>query len=64
MGQVIGQSDRIASRPASQGYGPAQLLATVMHTLLDPGELRVQSGLGRVATVLTQGQPIPGLVVA
>jgi hypothetical protein len=64
MGQVIGQSDRVASRPASQGYGPAQLLATVMHTLLDPGELRVQSGLGRVATVLTQGQPIPGLVVA
>lgn len=62
MGQVIGRSDRNASSPATERYGPAHLLATVMHTLLDIGEVRTQSELGRVATVLSDGQPIPGLL--
>jgi len=61
MGQVIGRSDRIASSPASERYGPPHLLATVMHTLLDIGEVRVQRELGRAAAVLSDGQPIPGL---
>jgi Protein of unknown function (DUF1501) len=61
MGQVIGRSDRLASSPATERYGPPHLFATVMHTLLDIGEVRVQSGLGRAATALTEGQPIPGL---
>ena len=42
MGQVIGRSDRLASSPATERYGPAHLMATVMHTLLDIGEVRVQ----------------------
>jgi hypothetical protein len=62
MGQVIGRSDRMASSPATERYGPAHLLATVMHYLLDIGEVRVQRELGRVATVLSDGQPIPGLL--
>jgi uncharacterized protein (DUF1501 family) len=62
MGQVIGRSDRNASSPATERYGPAHLLATVMHTLLDIGEVRTQSELGRVATVLSEGQPITGLL--
>jgi hypothetical protein len=37
-------------------------MATVMHYLLDIGEVRVQRELGRVATVLSEGQPIPGLL--
>jgi len=61
MGQVIGRSDRIASAPATERYGPPHLLATVMHALLDIGEVRVQRELGRVANVLSDGQPIPGL---
>ncbi len=61
MGQVIGRSDRLAASPASERFGPGHLLATVMHHLLDLGEVRVQRGLGRVATALTAGQPIPGL---
>jgi hypothetical protein len=37
------------------------LMATVMHHLLDIGEVRVRRELGRVANVLSEGQPIPGL---
>jgi hypothetical protein len=62
MGQVIGRSDRIASGPATERYDPSRLLATVMHALLNIGEVRVRSDLGRVATVLSEGQPIPGLL--
>ena len=62
MGQVIGSSDRIASAPATKRYGPPHLLATVMHSLLNIGEVRVQRELGRVANVLSEGQPIPGLL--
>jgi uncharacterized protein (DUF1501 family) len=62
MGQVIGQSDRIASSPATERFGPANLLSTVMHTLFDIGEVRVQRELGRVANVISEGTPIPGLL--
>jgi uncharacterized protein (DUF1501 family) len=62
MGQVIGRSDRMASSPATERFGPQHLLATVMHTLLDIGEVRVQRDLGRVANVISDGTPIPGLL--
>ena len=45
MGQVIGQSDRHAAFPAGPGYTPQNLLATIMHTLFDLGELRIVPGL-------------------
>ena len=61
MGQVIGRSDRLVAQPATERFTPKHLLATVMNTLLDLGEVRVRSGLGRVATTLTEGEPIPGL---
>jgi hypothetical protein len=62
MGQVIGQSDRLAANPTTERYTPKHLMATVMHSLLDLGAVRLRSGLGRVATVLTDGEPIPGLL--
>lgn len=62
MGQVIGQSDRLASQPATDRYVPKNLMATIMHSLLDLGEVRVRRELGRVANILTEGEPIPGLV--
>jgi uncharacterized protein (DUF1501 family) len=62
MGQVIGRSDRTASSPATERYGPPHLMATIMHTLLDVGEVRVQRELGRVANVISEGTPIPGLL--
>lgn len=62
MGQIIGQSDSKASQPSSERYTPKDLMATVMHSLLDIGEVRVRSGLGKVASVLSEGAPIPALV--
>ena len=62
MGQVIGRSDRTASSPATERFGPSYLMSTVMHTLLDVGEVRVQRDLGRVANVISEGTPIPGLL--
>jgi uncharacterized protein (DUF1501 family) len=44
-GQVIGQSDGRAAFPAGTGYTPQHLMATIMHTLFDLGELRVARGL-------------------
>ena len=32
-----------------------------MHTLLDIGDIRVRADLGRVANVVSDGSPIPGL---
>jgi hypothetical protein len=61
MGQVIGQSDRLAAHPTTERYTPANLLATVMQTLLDIGDIRVRADLGRVAKVVTEGTPIPEL---
>ena len=61
-GQVIGQSDRTASQPTTERYTPKHLLATVMNAVLDLSEVRLKPGLGRVANVLTEGEPIPGLL--
>jgi hypothetical protein len=33
-----------------------------MQSLLDLGEVRLQSNLGTLGTILTQNDPIPGLV--
>jgi uncharacterized protein (DUF1501 family) len=60
--QVIGRSDRTASAPTTERFGPPHLLATIMHTLLDINEVRVTSELGRVANVLSEGTPITGLM--
>jgi hypothetical protein len=63
MGQVIGQSDKMAGTPATERYTPANLLATVMHTLFDTGELRVNAEAPKnVAQIITDGRPIPGLL--
>jgi hypothetical protein len=62
MGQVIGQSDRQAGAPATEKYTPAHLLATVMHTLLDPGLVRVAREVPKnVVDVVTAGTPIAPL---
>jgi uncharacterized protein (DUF1501 family) len=36
-GQVVGETDRFASRPTTHPYGPADLAATIYHSLgIDP----------------------------
>jgi len=62
MGQVIGQSDSKAANPVSEKYTPAHLMATIMNTVLDIGEARIVRGLGKVADVVSTGEPIHGLL--
>ncbi len=63
MGQVIGQSDATASRPATTPYGPEDLMATVLHTLFDIGQLRIARGVPQeVVAAATRHEPIPALM--
>jgi len=45
MGQVIGRSDDRGGRPATERYTPSHLMATVMHTLFDIGQVRLAQNL-------------------
>jgi hypothetical protein len=58
MGQIIGQSDRLCANPTTERYTPKHLLATVMNTVLDIGEVRVQTNLGRLGSALVESDPI------
>ena len=62
MGQVIGESTRDAGEPASTPVSVANLVATVMHTLLDVGRVRVMDGLPKdLVSAITNNPPIRGL---
>jgi hypothetical protein len=62
MGQVIGQSSRDGGQPQSEPIGIDNLLATIMDTLLDLGQVRLMSSLpNELVRTLTGGTPIPGL---
>lgn len=54
MGQVIGQSTRDASQPLSKPYTMAHLTSTILHTLVDTGELRVVRGIPREVNQLVE----------
>ena len=63
MGQVIGQSARGADVPSGDPLSTGDLMATIMHTLFDVGQLRLQTGLpGELVRLLENGRPIPQLV--
>ncbi|HCU87808.1 MAG: hypothetical protein CMO78_06120 [Verrucomicrobiales bacterium] len=63
MGQVIGESDKHATEPATRPYDPRHLRSTIMHTLFDIGQLRVTGGIpNSLMDVITGGSPIPELV--
>lgn len=63
MGQVIGQSTSDGGEPLSGACGNDNLLATVMHTLLDIGRVRLLTGLPQdLLRTLTSAEPIRGLV--
>jgi hypothetical protein len=62
MGQVIGQSTKNAGEPSSDPVRIPNLLATIMHTLFDVGELRVTRGVpNEVMRAATSADPIAGL---
>jgi len=63
MGQVIGRSSPDGGEPASDAVTIPDLMATIMHTLLDIGEVRVMDGLPKqLIAAVTGGTPIKGLV--
>ncbi len=63
VGQVIGQSDRTASRPATEPIGVQHLLATVMHSLFNVGLIRIEQSLPTLLRVAIQaGHPIEQLM--
>ena len=45
MGQVIGQSTKDAGEPATEPFGIANLVSTIMNTLLDTSQTRLMTGL-------------------
>ncbi len=63
MGRVIGQSTRDAGEPLTEPFGIRNLIATMMHTLFDVGQLRLERGLPtNLARTLTEGEPIRELL--
>jgi hypothetical protein len=63
MGQVIGQSDAQASRPSTEPYEPKHLLGTIIHTLFDVGQLRLEPGVPReLLQFIEEARAIPELV--
>tara|TARA_Y100001934_G_scaffold109066_1_gene133691 strand:+ start:5409 stop:6809 length:1401 start_codon:yes stop_codon:yes gene_type:complete len=63
MGQAIGESDRQGGSPVSSPVSSSNLLGTIMHTLLDIGELRTRTGIAPDAlSAITDGHPIAQLV--
>jgi len=62
-GQVVGRSDRIAGEPASTPISSGNVLATVMHSLFDFGQLRLQSGVSSdIERAITGSDPIRELI--
>jgi len=61
-GQVIGQSSDKAEEPVSEPVSPADMMATVMHTLFDIGTLRLDSSVPRnISQHIERGRPIQEL---
>ncbi|MBQ97809.1 MAG: hypothetical protein CMP30_07420 [Roseibacillus sp.] len=62
MGQVIGESSPDAGEPASNPVTTENLIGTIMHTLLDVGQVRLMENLPRdVHQLVTSALPIKGL---
>jgi len=64
MGQTIGQTDRTASRATTEAYTPANLCATILQTVFDAGQARIQPDLlpAEISKLVVDGQPIAGLL--
>ena len=60
-GQVIGRSTRDGGEPDSDPLTPRHLIATIMQTLFDAGQLRVARGVPETVSRVVQAEPIPNL---
>jgi len=62
MGQVIGQSARKADVPGTRPISPPDMMSTIMNTLFDIGEMRLQQGLPPdLQRLVENGRPIAPL---
>jgi uncharacterized protein (DUF1501 family) len=61
VGQAIGRSARNGGEPNSEPVRIRNLIATIMHTLFDVGQLRITRGLPRDIMQMLEWDPIPGL---
>ena len=57
-GQVIGRTDSHASKPITTPYGPEHLLGTILRTVFDVGELRLESQFPSDLLRWIEGTPI------
>lgn len=65
MGQVIGHSTRDGGEPATDPITSGNILATLMHSLFDVGQLRLVTGVPKdVESLIVDGSPIPQLIEA
>jgi uncharacterized protein (DUF1501 family) len=63
MGQIIGSSSRDAGEPTSEPYSNENLVATIMHTVLDIGQVRLMTGLPQdLVRAITTPEPIKPLL--
>jgi Protein of unknown function (DUF1501) len=63
MGQVIGRSTANAGEPASSPVRIQNVIATILHSVFEMGEVRLIPGLPReIAQTMTGWEPIDGLV--
>lgn len=58
MGQVVGQSNKIAAEPASEPVRIPNLVGTILHSLFDIGKLRVARGVPRELLTMAEYRPI------
>lgn len=62
MGQVVGQSDAHAGEPNSDPIGIPNLISTILHSVIDLTELRLQPGIPNpLLRLLEGGHPIDAL---
>ena len=63
MGQVVGSSNRTASLPAADPVSSQNVMATIMSTLFDRGQVRINQSLPtEVSKAIDAGRPIAQLV--
>lgn len=62
MGQVIGESDKDGGKPKTNPITIKHLVATILRTLMNPGELRLMTDAPReIIQAGSEWDPIPGL---
>ena len=61
-GQVVGRSDKQAGYPMTRPYGPADIAATIYHSLGIEGEARIRDRENRPVPVLDHGRPIDAVL--